>query len=127
MQETTVKWCSSYLKDRYQQTYVSGTLLNCCKVVSGVLQGSVLGPTLFCVYINDLPLVLSECIAYVFADDYTISAHNKNIDQVDSTLSDELKQVNKWCENNHMAINISKTKLLYVNIKTNTSSVIKHT
>ena len=57
---------SSYLKDRYQQTYVSGTLSNCCKVVSGVPQGSVLGPTLFWVYINDLPLVLSECIAYIF-------------------------------------------------------------
>jgi len=49
-----------YLKDRYQQTYVSGTLSNCGKVVSGVAQGSVLGPTLFVIYINDLSLVLSE-------------------------------------------------------------------
>ena len=40
----------------------------------------------FLVYINDLPLVLSECIADIFADDSTISAHNKNIDQVASTL-----------------------------------------
>jgi len=47
----------------------------------------------------------------------TISAHNKNIDQVASTLSNELQQVNKWCENNHMTINISKTKLMYVTSK----------
>jgi len=47
----------------------------------------------------------------------TISAHNKNIDQVASTLSNELQRVNKWCENNHMAINISKTKLMYVTSK----------
>ena len=126
MHESTVRWFSSYLKGRYQQTYVSGTLSNCGKVVSGVPQGSVLGPTLFWVYINYLPLVLSECIAYLFADDSTISAHNKNIDQVSSTLSNELQQVNKWCVNNHMAINISKTKLM-CNIKTNTSSIIKHT
>jgi len=112
MHESTVRWFSSYLKGRYQETYVSGTLSNCGKVVSGVPQGSVLGPTLFLVNINDLPLVLSECIVYIFADDSTTSAHNKNIDQVASTFSNELQQVNKWCVNNHMAINISKTKLV---------------
>jgi len=82
-----------------------------------VPQGSVLGPTLFFVYINDLPLVLSECIVDSFADDSTISAHNKNIDQIASTFSSELQWVNTWCENNHMAINISKTKLMYVTSK----------
>ena len=46
----------------------------------------------------------------------TISAHNKNIDRVASTVSTELQQVNKWCENN-MAINISKTELKYVTSK----------
>ena len=66
MHETTVRWLSSYLKDRYQQTYVSGTISNCGKVVSGVPQCSVLGPTLLLVYINDLPFVLSECIADIF-------------------------------------------------------------
>ena len=50
----------------------------------------------------------------LFADDFTISAHNKTIDQVASTLSNELQQVNKWCENNHMAINISKTEFMCV-------------
>ena len=117
MHESTVRWFSSYLKGRYQETYVSGTLSNCGKVVSDVPQGSVLEPTLFLVYINDLPLVLSECIADIFADDSTISAHNKNIDQVASTISNELQQVNKWCENNHVAINISETKLMYVTSK----------
>jgi len=111
------QWFSSYLKGRYQQTYVSGTLSKCGQVVSDVPQGSVLRSTLFVIYINDLPLALSECIADIVADDSTISAHNKNIDQVASTLSNELQRVNKWCENNHMTINISKTKRMYVTSK----------
>ena len=53
----------------------------------------------------------------MFADDSTISAQNKNIDKVDSTLSNELQRVNKWFENNHMAINFQKTKLMYVTSK----------
>ena len=77
MHESTIKWFSSYLKGRYQQTYVSGTLSTCGKAVSGVAQGLVLGPTLFLVYINDLPIVLRVCIADNFADDSTLSAHNK--------------------------------------------------
>jgi len=70
MHETTVKWCSSYLKDRYHM----------------YLEHFQIVVKWFLVYINDLPLVLSECIADIFADDSTISAHNKNIDQVASTL-----------------------------------------
>jgi len=54
---------------------------------------------------------------YIFAHVSTISAHNKNIHQVASTLSNELQRVNKWRENNHMAINISKTKRMYVTSK----------
>ena len=72
---------------------------HCGKVVSGVPQGSVLATTLIVLYMLLIFLVyphaLSECIADMFADDSTISAHNKNIDKVDSTLSNELQRVDK--------------------------------
>ena len=81
------------------------------------------GQHCFLVYINDLRLVLSECIVDIFTDDSTILANKKNIDQVAPTLFNELQQVNKWCEKNHMTINISKTKLMYV---TSTQHIVNY-
>ena len=90
MHETAVKWFSSYLKDIHQHTYASGTLSIVVKLFLVCPKVQYSGQHCFW-YI----FVLSECIADIFTDDFTISAHNKNIDQVASTLSNELQQVNK--------------------------------
>ena len=69
---------SPYLSNRTQQTYISGVGSNPGNVVSGVPQGSVLRPTMFLIYINDMPLGLSKSIADIFADDSTISSLELN-------------------------------------------------
>ena len=61
-------WIQSFLTDRCQQVAVSGTLSYSKPVTSGVPQGSVLGPTLFLIYINDLPSAVS-CKVSLYADD----------------------------------------------------------
>jgi len=58
-----LNWFKSYLKDRSQQTYVSGLYSNPGHVFTGVPQGSVIGPTLFLLYSNDLPLSLTNSTA----------------------------------------------------------------
>jgi len=63
---STLNWFKSYLKDRSQQTYVSGLYSNPGHVFTGVPRGSVVGPTLFLLYINDLPLSLTNSTADIF-------------------------------------------------------------
>jgi len=70
----------------------------------------VLGPTLFLLYINGLPLSLTiNSTAEIFADDSTLSANNYNVPDLLDSLSDDLINVNTWCSKIRMALNISKS------------------
>jgi len=61
-------WFSSYLNKRFQQTHYAGAISDKKEVISGVPQGSVLGPILILIYVNDLPLSLTSTCADIFAD-----------------------------------------------------------
>ena len=86
---------------------------------TGVPQAYVIGPTLFILYINDLPLSLTNSIAEVFADDSALSAYNYNVHDLLESLSDDLLNVNTWCSKNRMTLNISKSKFMFILTKTN--------
>ena len=76
----------SYLSDR-QQAVVQGNGLSAFTYMkSGVPQGSILGPTLFLLFINDLPLFMSYCYSEFFADDATLYTHDKNPNKVEEQL-----------------------------------------
>ena len=99
---------------------MSGLYSNPGHVFTGVPQGSVLGPTLFILYINDLPLSLTiNSTAEIFADDSTLSAYNYNVPDLLDSLADDLLNVTRWCSKNRMALNISKTKFMLITTKTN--------
>ena len=78
----------------------------------GVPQGSVLGPVLFCIYINDQPLHIpsdsAEC--HILADDTTLHTTEKSVVQIQMTLQLCLDHISVWCNVNHMLINPVKTK-----------------
>ena len=75
-------------------------------VTSGVPQGSLLGPLLFIIYINDLPQQTSKCSAFGYADDFKLVSTNP------ANIQSDLEKIEKWCHNNKMQLNESKCHIL---------------
>ena len=101
-------WFKDYLTDRRQVVTVQSTLSDPCDVAFGVPQGSILGPLLFVLFINDLP----TANILLYADDAVIFAAHKDIKILEETLNDELNEVNKWTLSNFLFINKRKTEFV---------------
>ena len=103
----------SFLTNRMHAVSVNNTLSGFLKQNFGVPQGSVLGPLLFSLYINDLPLYIkSSC--ELFADDTTIYSCNSDLVQLSNSLQESVNKLIKWTEYNHMSLNESKTKYMLI-------------
>lgn len=115
--DSAAKLIESYLKDRYQSVFSNSTFSPFILCESGVPQGSILGPLLFSLFINDLPLVLRHCSVHLFADDvqiYYCVAPNLNMSVVCENINYDLEQVINWSVSNLLPINPSKTKALLI-------------
>ena len=105
----------SFLKNRFQFVKINRSVSSKESVKTGVPQGSVLGPLLFILYINDLPLHLNnELTNNLFADDSSMHASSKSIDHLNSSLQNGLNDANTWCSKNSMSIHPEKTKSMIV-------------
>ena len=103
-------WFTSYLTARKQITEIGP--LNISKkaaVLSGVPQGSVLGPLLFLVYINDICNSCNQMKFYLFADDTNLLYADKNLKSLESTINDELCKLYDWLIENKLSLNIKKS------------------
>ena len=99
----------SYLSNREQYVSVNGHNSTNLKVACGVPSGSVLGPLLFLIYINDLPNTSSKLAFYLFADDTSIYFESGNLEQLQKVVNYELKHVKKWLDANKLALSVEKT------------------
>ena len=106
----SLKWFQSYLTDRKQRTYVNGSLSDYGSTVCGVPQGSILGPLLFLIYINDLPASGLSSTPRLYADDtcLTLTSHDPNDLQI--KLNSDLNKVQSWLQANKLSLNVKKTK-----------------
>ena len=114
LHKSTLSWIASYLDKRKQQVQISGVLSDLELIKTGVPQGSVLGPLLFLVYINDFPDALTSTTSDNFADDSTISVCNNSLDCVIDSLNADLSNVKSWCDQNNMIVNTSKTFAMFI-------------
>ena len=119
-----LKWFDSYIKDREQQCIVNGQLSSSKNIICGVPQGSILGPLLFLLYINDMPDSLNNTTASLYADDTEIYASSDNSSDLISKLNEDLKNMSRWMSINKLQIHPTKSKYMFIgsshNIKNNT-------
>lgn len=104
-------WFKDYLNDRCQFTEVNGSFSPSLTITTGVPQGSILGPLLFLIYINDISSSTKLNILS-FADDTTAYHSGQNLTEMSNTINDELKNVYNWCCANKLILNTSKTKYM---------------
>ena len=105
------KWITNYLKDRKQYVCLNEIKSNLCAVTCGVPQGSILGPLLYLIYVNDI-VNISSVIPILFADDTNIFLTGKNIGNLMGQMNQELSKLVEWVNVNKLSLNISKTKYM---------------
>ena len=109
IRDNALKLMESYLSNRKQFVSINGKNSSTCDMTIGVPQGSVLGPLLFLIYINDLPSSTSKLKSILFADDTTMFTCNENIYSLCNEISADLIMVKEWLIDNSLTLNVSKT------------------
>ena len=106
------EWFASYLKNRVQTTQISEHISSKAKITCGVPQGSVLGPLLFLLYVNDMYQCSNKFNFYLFADDTNILYANKNLKTLEVTVNAELRNLCDWLTSNKLSLNINKSNFV---------------
>ena len=101
-------WFSSYLKDRTQFVEVNGAQSSALGINSGVIQGSILGPILFILYINDMSRAASSLKLVHYADDTTVPCSGRDLGATMQQLNNDLDMLDDWIKCNRLSINFKK-------------------
>ena len=107
-----LNWFQSYLSNRKQYVTINAFSSDFKPITCGVPQGSVLGPLLFLLYINDLPNISKKLNFYLFADDTHIYHECKSIQELEKVTNKELKKLSFWLNINRLSLNIDKTNYM---------------
>ena len=111
---SNLRWFESYQENRKQYiTYETTKFTTFENMTCGVPQGSILGPLLFLLYINDLPNVSNILDPIIFADDTNLFYSHHNIKELFTTVNKELQKLGDWFTSNKLSLNIKKTKYTF--------------
>ena len=104
----------SYLNNRKQQVQINNKFSSESTVIAGVPQGSIDGPLLFNLFINDLVFFIQYCSLSNYTDDNNLFSMGKNEDQVKTFLSLDFKIINNWFYQNFMVLNSEKSQFMCI-------------
>jgi hypothetical protein len=107
-----LNYIKSYISNRYQYVDIDGARSDLLCVSCGVPQGSSLGPILFLLYINDLPLCTNLLKVLLFADDTTLICSSRDLTTLINALNDELSNIANWFNLNKLSLNAAKSSYM---------------
>ena len=112
MKGEAINLIRSYLYQRQQLVEFSGCISDMRYIETGVLQGSVLGPLLFSIYINDLPSCSHMFKMIMYGDDTTLLCDLNDDNDIETLINDELCKITNWLLANQLSLNVNKTKFM---------------
>ncbi len=107
-------WFKSYLENRSQKTKIGNCLSDSNTITHGVPQGSILGPLLFLIYINDLCDVVELCGTSMYADDTAVFYLGSDVEEVRLCMQHDMQAISYWMYQNRLSLNVKKTKLMMI-------------
>ena len=110
--DPAITWFNSYLSQRTQITTVGDSSSSAKPVTVGVPQGSVLGPLLFLIYVNELPSCTKFCRVSLYADDTVIHFSSSNLRELEDNINTDLQYICSWLSNNLLTLNVDKCKFV---------------
>ena len=123
LSQTAIRWFSSYLIGRRQLVEFDGTKSTLVSISTGVPQGSILGPLLFIIYMNDIHVASDKFNAIIYADDtnllsslcsfnVNLQGNATNMTELSSNINIELDNIQEWLNINRLSLNVQKTKFM---------------
>ena len=119
----TYELLSSYLDNRTQRCAVNGVISKTCTLTRGIPRGTILGPLLFLLYINDLPNCLSNSQPRMHADDTHLTYADNDICSMEASLNQDLSNINRWLTANKLAPNMTKTEFMLIGLSQKLNSL----
>ena len=106
----------SYLTNRLQRFKINNSFSEWGKIFNGVPRGSILGPLLFNIFLNDIFLSLQKCDLANYADDSTLYTSDKSISNIINSLSNDFTILSKWFYNNFIVLNPDKCSFMLLGV-----------
>lgn len=110
--QNNIGWFADYFTNRYQSVKIGSCISKQLKVKCGVPQGSVLGPLLFLIYINDLANLPLKSSLLMYADDVAVFASGPNLNDIINDMQHDLSLIINWSNYNKLTINFNKSNFM---------------